>query len=214
MIAGEDATAASGRPLGAISTLISLFLLLLVFFIVLFSVARVHQQRVDQVIGSIDQAFGGVPSKLGLIRRPSPDALEATPEGFALAVSALITGFAELEANGRPAPPGTLIEIDLPLDRLFAANNVGLLPDPAGSLDRLSVLLQQRRHGMGFRLTLRAVVPPGTDRDLAADRLAGVASSLFARGCPPDALAIGLETGPAALLRLDFAPIGKPAEGE
>src|ERR1700690_1515873 len=108
MISDRDSTAAAGRPLGAVSTLISLFLLLLVFFIVLFSVARLHQQRVDQVVGSIDQAFGGLPSKLGLIRHPAPDALESTPEGFALAISTLITGFAALEENGRPAPSGSL----------------------------------------------------------------------------------------------------------
>jgi hypothetical protein len=214
MISDQDSTAAAGRPLGAVSTLISLFLLLLVFFIVLFSVARVHQQRVDQVVGSIDQAFGGLPSKLGLIRHPAPDAFEATPEGFALAVSTLITGFAALEENGRPAPTGSLFEIDLPPDQLFGASSPALLPAAAGSLDRLAVLLQQRRHGLYYRMTLRAVVPPGADTTLAANRVAGVAASLFAKGCPADALAVGFEAGPTALIRIDFASAGKPAEGE
>ncbi len=65
-------TAAAGRPLGAISTLVSLFLLLLVFFIVLFSIAEVHRQRVQQVVPSIDLAFGRLPSRLGLLPQAAP----------------------------------------------------------------------------------------------------------------------------------------------
>jgi hypothetical protein len=214
MLSDRDATTTAGRPLGSVSTLISLFLLLLVFFIVLFSVARVHERRTDQVIGSIDQAFGGIPSKLGLVRHPAPDAIEASPEGFALAVSTLITGFASLEENGRSAPIGSLFEIDLPPDQLFDASSANLLPVAAGSLDRLAVLLQQRHRGVFYRMTLRAITPPGGDPALSADRVAGVAAILFAKGCPADALAIGVEAGSAALVRIDFTRVGTPTESE
>ncbi|HVJ51083.1 MAG TPA: hypothetical protein VM689_01385 [Aliidongia sp.] len=214
MIADQDATAAAGRPLGAVSTLISLFLLLLVFFIVLFSVAQIHREKANQVLVSVDQAFGGIPSKIGLIAHPAPDALEATPEGFARAISALVTGFASLEASGRPAPNDSLFEIDLPPPQLFDGATVKLVPAAAGSLDRLAVLLQQRRRGQHYRLTLRAVVPAGADQALAADRVASIAASLFAKGCPADALTIGVETGPEPLMRLDFALVGKPEESE
>jgi hypothetical protein len=204
-------TAASGRPLGTISTLVSLFLLLLVFFIVLFSISRVHQERLDAVLSSIDDAFGRLPSTIGLITRPPPDDAEATPEGFVRAVGALVTGFTALSESAHAAPGGVLLQIDLAPQQIFRPGTDALQPPAAAILDRLALLLQHRLGDRHYRLTLRAILPDGSaDAGLAADRIAGFAASLFARGCPADALAIGTETGPQAALRFDFALVGTP----
>jgi hypothetical protein len=215
-----DGGAASGRPLGTISTLVSLFLLLLVFFIVLFSISRVHQERLDAVLTSIDDAFGRLPSTIGLITRPPPDDAEATPEGFVREVGTLVTGFTTLSESAHAAPGGVLLEIDLAPQQIFKPGTGDLQPPAAAILDRLALLLQHRQGDRHYRLTLRAIVRDGvpdgsTDAGLAADRIAGFAASLFARGCPADALAIGTETGPQAALRFDFALVGTPpAEAE
>lgn len=215
MGADEASTAAAGRPLGAISTLVSLFLLLLVFFILLFSIGQVHQQRLDAVVISIDDAFGGLPSGLGLLTRPAPSGADATPEGFVRAVGMLITGFSPLAESGRLAPGGTLLEIDLAPEQMFEPGTDHLQPQAAAILDRLAVLLQRRLPGQHYRLTLRAVLPPaGADTDLAGARIAGFAAALFAKGCPADALAIGIEPGKTAALRMDFALVGAPPEAD
>jgi len=215
MVADEAATAASGRPLGAISTLVSLFLLLLVFFIVLFSISQVHQQRLDAVLISIDDAFGKLPSGLGLFTRPAPSDADASPEAFARAVSALITGFAPLAESAHLAPGGTVLEIDLAPAQIFRADSDQLQPAATAILGRLAVLLQRRLPGQHYRLTLRAVVPPGAaEIGPASARVAGFAASLFAKGCPADALAIGIEHGATPVLRLDFALVGVPAEAD
>jgi Membrane MotB of proton-channel complex MotA/MotB len=211
----EAATAASGRPLGAISTLVSLFLLLLVFFIVLFSISQVHQPRLDAVMTSIDDAFGRLPSGLGLLTRPIPSDADATPEGWVRAVGALVTGFAPLSESPHLAPGGTLLEIDLAPEQIFQTDTGQLQPDAAAILDRLAVLLQRRLPGRHYRLILRAVVPHGaTDANLAADRIAGFAAALFAKGCPADALAIGIEPGSSAALRFDFVLVGAAPEAD
>lgn len=215
MAADEAATAAAGRPLGAISTLVSLFLLLLVFFIVLFSISQVHRQRLDAVIISVDDAFGRLPSGLGLFTRPIPSDADPTPEGFARAVGALVTGFSPLAESNHLAPGGTLLEIDLAPEQFFKTKSDQLQPEAAAILDRLAVLLQRRLPGQHYRLTLRAVVPGSdTDTALASERIAGFAAALFAKGCPADALAIGIERGATAALRLDFALVGVPAEAD
>ena len=215
MMSDEAATTAAGRPLGAISTLVSLFLLLLVFFIVLFSISQVHQQRLDAVLTSIDDAFGRLPSGLGLITRPAPSDEDATPEGFVRAVGTLVSGFSPLAESGHLAPGGTLLEVDLAPQQLFQGDSDKLQPAAAAILDRLAVLLQRRLPGQHYRMTLRAVMPAGADTGLAGERLAGFAAALFAKGCPPDALAIGLEPGPAVALRFDFSLVGAPpAEAE
>ena len=215
MATDEASTAASGRPLGAISTLVSLFLLLLVFFIVLVSISRVHQQRLDAVLISIDDAFGGMPSGLGLLPPPRREAVDASPEAFARAVSTLVTGFSMLAESGHAAPAGTLVEIDLAPVQVFQADSTRLQPEVAASLDRLAVLLQRRPPGQHYRLTLRAVLPEGArNAGFAIDRIAGFAAALFARGCPADALAIGLQHGPTPALRFDFAIVGTPEEAD
>jgi len=215
MVNDEASTAAAGRPLGAISTLVSLFLLLLVFFIVLFSISQVHQQRLDALLTSIDYAFGRLPSGLGLITRPAPSDDDATPEGFVRAIGMLVSGLSPLAESGHPAPGGTLLEIDLAPQQIFQGDGDTLRPAAAAILDRLAVLLQRRLAGRPYHLTLRAVTPTGTDNGLAGARLAGFAAALFAKGCPPDALAIGLEPGRQEALRLDFSLVGPPpAEAE
>jgi hypothetical protein len=192
-----------------------LFLLLLVFFIVLFSISQVHQQRLDAVLTSIDDAFGRLPSGLGLITRPAPSDEDATPEGFVRAVGTLVSGFAPLAESAHTAPGGTLLEIDLAPSQVFQGDGDALQPAAAAILDRLAVLLQRRLAGRHYHLTLRAVTPAGTDNGLAGTRLAGFAATLFAKGCPPDALAIGLEPGRQEALRLDFSLVGAPpAEAE
>ncbi len=218
LIDETDPTAAAGRPLGAISTLVSLFLLLLVFFIVLFSVAQVHRQRVDQVMTSIDLAFGGLPSRLGLMPSKTPVADAASPEGFVRAVSVLITGFAPLEAAGRHAPGGALLEIELPPDRLFLAGSSDLSPDAQGMVAPLAVLLQRRPNPQQFyRLTLRMMLPPtasAAEQSLAVDRAGKFATILYAAGSPGDRLAVGVDSGTIARDRLDFTLIGPAVEAE
>ncbi|MEI9983004.1 MAG: flagellar motor protein MotB [Aliidongia sp.] len=193
----------------------SLFLLLLVFFIVLFSISQVRQQRLDAVLTSIDDAFGRLPSGLGLITRPAPSDADPTPEGFARAIGTLVSGFSPLAESGHLAPGGTLLEVDLAPQQLFQGATDHLQPAASAILDRLAVLLQRRLGNQHYRLTLHAVVPPdGADTTLPSERIAGFAAALFAKGCPPDALAIGLEPGPVAALRLDFALTDAPAEAD
>jgi hypothetical protein len=206
-------TAASGRPLGTISTLVSLFLLLLVFFIVLFSIAQIRQERLDAVLTGIDDAFGRLPSSIGLFDRPPPDDAEATPEGFARAVGALITGFTNLSESAHPAPGGVLLEIDLAPQQIFRPGTDQLQPAAAAILDRLALLLQHRLPGRHYHLTLRAVTPAGA-AEPGPSQIAAFAAALFARGCPAEALAIGTEPGAQAALRFDFALIGAAAEAE
>jgi hypothetical protein len=213
MRADDTGTVASGRPLGAISTLVSLFLLLLVFFIVLFSIAQIRQQRLDAVITSIDDAFGRLPSSLGMLTRPVERPVDAGPEGFARAAAALVGELGALAAADHPTLPGILLEIDLAPAQLFQADSPRLQPSATAILDRLVLLLQRREQDRRYRLTIRAGAAPGA-AGAASARLAALAAALFARGCPADALAIGLLPDPDIAFRLDFALIGDRAEAE
>jgi hypothetical protein len=198
----------SGRALGTMSTLVSLFLLLLVFFIVLFSISQVRQQRVDEIVTSIDRAFGGVPSRLGLLPKPVPPADEAAAESFVRDATQLLTGFPPTEV---PAAAGsTLLSVALAPERLFAGAGADLTLEGKRLIPPLAVLMQ-RHHGarLHYRLTIRASMPAADPAAASArERLAALAAALFAAGCPADRLAIGTDPGAGDRVRFDFATIG------
>ena len=203
-------TGPAGRPMGAISTLVSLFLLLLVFFIVLFSIAQVHRQRVDEVVGSIDRAFGGLPSQLGLLAPPAPPTEEEATEAFLSAAASLLTGFPPNAGPADAAPRDALLTVDLPQAELFLPDTAELTARARRLVPPLAVLLQHANaRGAPIRLVLRETA---ADRPaLASARLARLAASLYAEGCPADRLAIGFDAGLAASLRFDFEA-QEPAE--
>jgi len=197
---------ATGRQPGAISTLVSLFLLLLVFFIVLFSIAEVHRPRLTEVLSSIDRAFGGIPSDLGLLPPPVPEADPASPAQFMRDAIMLLTGFPP--ADAALAPGGGLLTVSLPKTRLFQRMNPPVLTLTARRLvPPLAVLLQRQQGGrLHYRLDLRMA-----DGD-AAGVLASLAAALFDAGCPADRLSIGLDETAGDGVRFSFAMVEAPEE--
>jgi hypothetical protein len=209
------ANSAASRPLGAISTLVSLFLLLLVFFIVLFSIAQVHRRRVDEVVSSIDRAFGGLPSRVGILPPPVvPPAGDDAAASFVRDASLLLTGFPPAEDSEAAPAGGDLLEIAIPAERLFQPDSAQLSRFAAGLAAPLAVLLQRRSSPLAhYRLTVRTAAPDKAAGGLAIAREAAFAAALFSAGCPQDRLAIGVDAAAGAGFRFDFAEIASPDQG-
>jgi hypothetical protein len=161
---GAAALTADVSPAGgtAIATYVSLFLILFVFFIVLFSSARVERDRVHAVLASLDGAFGHLPSDLGIL--PHADAPMRSDEGFARELGQMLGQFGALGVSAVPNAEGVLT-VDVPMDRLFAPGSTEIVPAATPLLDRLAVILQQS-HGAGgdrgqrYRLTWQVATPP------------------------------------------------------
>lgn len=210
----QGATDASGRPLGAISTLVSLFLLLLVFFIVLFSVASVQKNRAHDVLASLDRAFGHLPSSIGLLTQDDPMPQEdRSAKIFIDSVSEILTGALPVSLSGdQDARGGTLLVVSLDPDSLFEAGAAKIADGHRAALDRLAVLLQRRATDAGrFHLTVKAIMPAKSVSGDAAEglminRLGAFADLLYRRGCPPDGVSIMLDHGAGPVLRLEFRP--------
>lgn len=206
-----SAGAAAGRPLGAISTLVSLFLLLLVFFIVLFSIAQVHRQRVDEVVTSIDRAFGRLPSTLGLLPAPAPETVAEAEEAFVRDATLLITGFAPRLAEAAEGGD-TLVEIDVPEERLFEPGTSVPTGEGRRLVAPLAVLLQRPLpEGISYRLAIRTQ-PPGPAPSLADRRATELAARLYAAGSPADRLAAGFDPALHEAIRFEFSR-RDPADG-
>jgi hypothetical protein len=193
---------------GAIATYVSLFMILFVFFIVLFSIASQQRARSLAVLASLDAAFGHLPSAVGLIPAPRGDAILEDPTTIQF-VADIGTSLAEILPGSHPAGPprsGTVLNLDLPPETLFEPGTPALKPAALPALNRLAVILQRHRGGARFGVSLAATTAPApaADRALATARVTALAAHLFARGCPADAVTVAVTAGANTSIRLDF----------
>lgn len=193
---------------GAVATYVSLFLILFVFFIVLFSIAAQQRARSLAVLASLDAAFGHLPSAIGLVPAPRGDAILEDP-ATAQFIADIGTSLAEIIPGNHPATTpraGTVLNLELPPETLFEPGTPALKPAALPALERLAVILQRHRGGVRFAVGLAATTAPGpaADRLLATARITALAAHLFARGCPADAVTVAVTEGAHTAIRLDF----------
>lgn len=193
---------------GAVATYVSLFMILFVFFIVLFSIASQQRARSLAVLAGLDAAFGHLPSAVGLLPAPRGDAILEDPATIQF-VADIGTSLADILPGNHPAEtplPGTILNLDLPPEALFEPGTAALKPAALPALNRLAVILQRHRGGARFGVGLAATTAPApaADRVLATARVTALAAHLFARGCPADAVTVAVAEGSKTSIRLDF----------
>lgn len=193
---------------------LSLFLLLLVFFIVLNANSTVRGSRVSAALASVGRSFAPV--------RPAPD--QAAAELARSARAALVAGLLQFGDLARAALAVVKVDamvergqmvVALPAEELFEPAGVGVRPDRVGLIDRIADALRDRghRYEVEFLTAFGAdPVEPG-DRPSAITRAASVARALIAHGAPPDTVAIGLERGPPGTVRFLFSARQPPPAG-
>ncbi len=179
-----------------VQAFLSLYLVLLAFFIVLASMSQPEAGRVVKAIASVRASF---PSDLPL----------GSPTGEATNL------FVETERS-LPDRVGRLVEADLPIQpprrdpstgQIAAETPVeALFEGPAFSragqafLRRAAAFLAAPPEGT--RLVVTALVPDGDT--LSAERATKIARALVDAGAPPDAVTVGIERNPARAARFFF----------
>jgi hypothetical protein len=218
--------AATAAPL---STYLSLFLLLLGFFVLLGAQKKSAQETtVEKTLAheTIAQKSTGRSRDDGASAGPTPQApapqtadtarLAAStpdgsgqsapppvdplsPEAFADAARGLLTEALPL-VEGAVTEPGDLLAITLPAVGFSADEDGTPRTNLAPLIDQLSVLMSRRPPGQMFELVYRT----GEDTIPAIARAAAFAAALAARGCPTDAVSIGVEARLGTRVRLAF----------
>lgn len=189
---------------------LSLYLLMLCFFILLFQMSRVEELKATKVAGSLNAAFAAN-------GRPTDDARAFTSmEGSVLVDAAFEKRIGDLVRAALPLArvdvisAGEVYEIRSPLADIFLAESALLDPSAEPFVGRLAVALASRERGFGF--TLKALVsgdwitPDQLARaePLAIARAGRLASSLLAAGAPVGLVSAGVEQGDLDELRLVF----------
>ncbi|HYD67468.1 hypothetical protein [Azospirillum sp.] len=196
---------ASGN--GSIVLLLSLFLLLLVFFIMLNAQSVQQVSRVKAVLASVERSFDFV---IDPRLRDGNDPV-ASRTGTVFAVERL-NGVGDLFATTvavakvTTVTPGALMEVRLDADELFEPGTATLRRDRAGLLDRVAESL--RKELPGERIELDYLVALSPDRPSQPpgpiERAAALARDLVARGVPAESVTIGIERGAPGASRFLF----------
>ncbi|MEI6558489.1 MAG: hypothetical protein WCO00_08765 [Rhodospirillaceae bacterium] len=203
--------ASPGTPVAAsgnatILIYLSLFLLLLVFFIVLVAHSTPRDYRVRAVLSSVEQSFAPVV-------RAGTEAVSGQGSAAAIALSGLkrLGDLFETElaiVKVARSLPGRVLVAGTETRDLFEDGTARLRPERIGLLDRIAREIGDRA-GVRFEVDfLIAIGPEPAGRRAIGDPVAQAAAlgkALIADGAPPDAVSVGIEPGVAGSARFLFA---------
>ena len=191
---------------------LSLYLIILAFFIMMTTISQREGSRTQGVIASISSSFKDFP-KTTMISLEAADqgAGEEAAPGFDKSIEELFeTAFplAEVEIS----ETFERIEVILALDEMFAPGETGIQGRHAPLLDRLADLLAYGTAGQIHEVEALLSPPALSNADavdgdalLTVNRAGALARELTARGVSAAAIAIGIEQRDPGTLRLLFA---------
>jgi hypothetical protein len=189
---------------------LSLFLLLLAFFILLNALATIEETKARKVLTSVATTFRSVVdsktqaqiliSDLG----PTPQAYEVLDALQQLWITS--APIAKVEKLTR----GQIMEMRLPVNELFLGGEAVLRADREDLFDRTSLLLGI--HSGGGATEVQVVLGVRRDENtlsaadgrLAVDRAAKIAAAFVDHDTPEDRVLIGVREGDPKMLRVRF----------
>jgi hypothetical protein len=195
---------------GIVFVFLSLFVLVLAFFIVLVSISTVEATKSKAVMQSLTSTFttivpaGAEPSDF------------TAKEGEILGGSAFqekITGLfatAFQVAKVEIVKPGRLMQVEMPAGALFADREARVRPTAKPFLDRVVAALGARPPGLSFEMefVIGAGRPPDrmlpVGQSLEMARAGSFAREMLMLGAPPANLSIGLKPGEVDAVTIRF----------
>ncbi len=214
-------TGAGTRASSANATILiylSLFLLLLVFFIVLNAHSTPRDYRVRAVLGSVGRTFAAQSGTAGLTGLPPG---QGSAAALALAGLKRLGDLFETDlaiAKVNHVTHGRLMVVSMTTEDLFDGDSAFVRPERLGLLDRLAREIGEHdgvRFDMDF---LIAVGGEPVGRRLTGDpvaRAAAMARALIIDRAPADAISVGIEPGQGGTARFLFSVRfpGEPRDG-
>ncbi len=189
---------------------LSLYLLLLAFFILLQSISTFEEDKSGAALRSVTATFA-----TNEVNRAESEFLPAT-DGTRLAPPELLERTAELVKTAFPVAmveevtPNRVIEISLPTESLFVEGEARLRPEATAILKGIADLLGRHPPGLRYETEILVGSPWTTERDLESGETLEIArAGAFARelgtdGLPGSRMAVGLDQGEPERVRLLF----------
>ncbi len=190
--------------------LLSLYLILLAFFILLISLSQMEQERIQAALGSIDVTF-----KSKVETKHSEETTPTIPEqvvGFETFPDRVKRQFETSLPIGRfeVRQIGDLIRITVPSDLIFVPGKPHLRATKANLIDGIAEGLSQggppERYHVALQIGTDTTAPAGGEPSLAMLRAGAFARDLRRRGVAARRIVVGLRAGNSGQLRLTFTP--------
>lgn len=200
--------------------MLSLFLLLLAFFILLNALSQLEQDKTRAVLESVNEAFDGQ-AESNASKLPIPAALRALPNAAELfgELGELFTSFVPT-VKVETSPDADLLRLTLPDSVVFQPGKLALQPGRNALLDRfVDALADERFAHLSVQLWLDHGMPPdatetvaaASARSLEVGRMGALARDMIARGFPDDRLGAGLFPGRPGLVTFTLRLMPPPA---
>lgn len=201
--------AGDGRQPNAV-VFLSLYLLLLAFFILMNSISHRQADRADLAMGSVAATFN---AKLDAETRPYTSGTEA---GFRTASDHMLNDVRKLFEKAMPVArilpeqaDGTM-QIEMPTTAVFRPGDVNPRPRVMSLLDGIAEGLSQELPGWRFEIELMLgsgpVLPQGDELNevLELRRAGGIARALRDFGVADEAIRTGLSPNDPGVMRIAF----------
>ena len=198
------------RQASNVALFLSLFLLVLAFFILLVAISTVEDVKSNAVMDSLTSTFAK--SQLNVSNPTEYTAKDGdilAGHQFQDQVTSLFATTLQV-AKVEIVRPGRLMRVSIPVASMFANEDPELRPVVIPLFDRVVAALSGRPPGLHFDMEFVMGVnytPTGelpTGQTLAMSRARGVAVELAGRGVPPDAISIGLREGHLDTVTINF----------
>ncbi len=183
---------------------LSLFLMMLTFFLALTANSSFDDRRVGSVIGGVQSAFGALTSgRLDEEAASNGAVLPVMQTGARPASGAFATeienAFAAIGVQG-PQVQGTSFNMVLRIDQLFVDGSAAIKAEQRALFSQIGPLLQLedlQRH-------VAVLVPSDPERRLDVRRAASIARLLLDDGAPASQIAVGVQAGNEKLVTFRF----------
>lgn len=180
---------------------LSLFLLVLAFFILLVTISTLEEVKTKSVMDSLTSTFTSiVPPSTDPTRFKSKEGDLVAGQQYQETVTDIFAAALQV-AKIKVVHPGRLMQVRIPASTLFAEGEARIQANQFELLDRIVAAASGRPPGLRFDLEF--VIGSRTREDgglpqsqtLELARAGAFAREMSERGLPPDSIAIGIEPG-------------------
>lgn len=192
---GNDQSSSGGST---VALFLSLFLLVLAFFILMVTISTLEKVKTQSVMNSLTSTFASiVPPSTDPTRFKSREGSIVAGLQFQREVTELFATAIQV-AKTRIVHPGRLMQVRIPSDVLFFPGEVNVRPAQREMLDRIVAALSGRPPGLRFDMEFVVGTPPLEGRKLPevqtleVARGGAFARQMINRGLPPDSIAVGI----------------------
>ena len=218
-MAERSTTRSAAENSSTVVVSLSLYLIILAFFILMNSISHPQDQRAKGVLDSIESTFKTFPRSFeASLDLSAGGAGFSDAAGFEDSIRELFESAFPL-VRITPSLSYNQIEVTLPVESLFAPGRATIQGRNEPMIDRLAEILSHRAPGLRFELEALLSSPPldndapHSDSALYVDRAGAIARELSARGVPPAHISAGVEARDPEWLRFLFMirPVDEPA---